>query len=225
MGFSRMTGPENHLRWTAQAVQRLGLHWPLKALGTTVAITGFMVGYFVLLRHPLFPITLVPVIAFDRWVAFEPWALLPYVSLWFYISLVPALLLTRELPLYLSSATLLAVLGFAIFFFWPTAVSTAVIDWHRYPSVAFLKTVDASGNACPSLHVAYALLTALWLHRLLLRMGAPRLLQFLNWAWCLAIAYSTLATKQHLALDVLAGAVLGLAVTAPHLRLDRRRNP
>ncbi len=216
-----MTEPENHPRWAEQAAQRLGVHWLLKALCTTGAITAFMVGYFTLLRHPLFPVTLIPVTAFDRWVAFEPWSLLPYASLWFYISLVPALLLRRELPLYLSSVTLLAILGFSIFFFWPTAVPAPDIDWHRYPSVAFLKTVDASGNACPSLHVAYALLTALWLHHLLRRMGAPLATLAVNWIWCAAITYSTLAIKQHLALDALAGALLGLAVTGPLLGLDR----
>ena len=217
-----MTEPGIHTHWLQQATQRLGEHWLLKALCTTVAISGFMVVYFILLRHPMFPVTLVPVTGLDRLVAFEPWSLLPYASLWFYISLVPMLLLTRELPLYLSSVTLLAVLGFGIFLFWPTTVPAPDIDWRQYPSVAFLKTVDASGNACPSLHVAYAVLTALWAQRLLKRIGAPRLMRLSNGVWCVAIAYSTLATKQHLALDVLAGAVMGLAVTWPHLRLDSR---
>lgn len=202
----------------AQAALRIRPHWWLKGLGTTVGITLFMVVYFTLLRHPQFPVKLVPLTSVDRLIGFEPWSLIPYASLWFYISLVPLLLKLGELPRYLSSVGLLAVLGFAIFLFWPTAVPAPDVDWSRYPYVAFLKSVDAAGNACPSLHVAYAVLTALWLGRLLTAMGAPGTLRVLNWLWCLTIAYSTMATKQHLALDVLAGALLGALVTAPHLR-------
>jgi membrane-associated phospholipid phosphatase len=77
--------------------------------------------------------------------------------------------------------------------------------------------VDASGNACPCLHVAFAVLTGLWLEWLLKQMGAPRVLRVLNACWCGLIAYSTLATKQHVAVDLAAGALLGLGVTALHL--------
>ena len=39
---------------------------------------------------------------------------------------------------------------------------------------AMLYAVDNSGNACPSLHVAAAVLSGLWLHRVLRQIGAPR---------------------------------------------------
>jgi membrane-associated phospholipid phosphatase len=218
-----MTGLDTHPDWMGQALQRAGRHTPMRIAVVTVAISVFMVGYFILLRHPLFPVTLIPVTALDRRIGFEPWSLLPYASLWLYISCAPMLLSgRRQYLLYGSSAVLLAAVGFALFFFWPTAVPAPDLDWSRYPYVAFLKSVDAAGNACPSLHVAYAVLTALWLQRLLGEIGAPRWLRTLNWAWCILIAYSTLATKQHLALDLAAGALLGAALTWPHLLLERR---
>src|SRR5206468_1754507 len=46
--------------------------------------------------------------------------------------------------------------GLIIFYFWPTVVPAANIDWAAYPEVDFLKSMDASGNACLSLHVATA---------------------------------------------------------------------
>lgn len=178
----------------------------------------FFVGYFWLLRHPMFPVTIVPLTALDRWIGFQPWAIALYASLWLYISLVPMLLRSgRELLPYLSAVTLLTCVGFVIFFFWPTAVPRPDIDWARYPSVAFLKSVDASGNACPSLHVAFSALTCIWLERWLRRAAAPPALRAVNLLWCLAIAYSTLATKQHVVLDAAAGGALGLAIAAPHL--------
>ena len=81
-----------------------------------------------------------------------------------------------------------------------------------------LQGVDASGNACPSMHVAVAIFSALWVERMLRGAGAPRALRWLNAAWFAAIAYSTLAIKQHVVLDVVAGAALGIAFVWPSLR-------
>ena len=87
-----------------------------------------------------------------------------------------------------------------VFYFWPTIVPAANIDWALYPDVNFLKNVDASGNACPSLHVATAIFSGIWLHHLLRRFCAPLWLLSFNAAWCIGIVYSALATRQHVAL-------------------------
>ena len=214
-----MAVTDAHRNWLHQAAVRWRARPLLNAIGITAYITLFMVAYFTLLRHPMFPVTLMSLTDLDRWIPFTPWSMVLYASLWLYISLVPSLLTWRELPPYLAAVTLLSLAGFAFFFFWPTAVPRPDIDWSRYPSVAFLKAVDASGNACPSLHVAFAVLTALWLQRLLLQLRAPRMVQALNALWCLGILWSTLAIKQHVALDLYAGAALGLAVALPFLFL------
>jgi membrane-associated phospholipid phosphatase len=103
----------------------------------------------------------------------------------------------------------LCLFALAIFYFLPNAVPPANIDWAQYPGMAFLKDVDAAGNACPSLHVATAVFSGFWMHWLLPKVGLDRRARWLSALWCLAIAYSTLATKQHVALDVFAGATLG----------------
>ncbi|HET7922523.1 MAG TPA: phosphatase PAP2 family protein [Gammaproteobacteria bacterium] len=206
--------------WSRQLWLRFRAHWWAKSLGTIAGITAFMWVYFWLLRHPQFPVTVMPLTPLDRLIPFTPWALLPYATLWLYISLAPALLATwREMAPYLAAVATLTLLGFALFWFWPTEIPVPAIDWNRYPSVEFLKSVDASGNACPSLHVAFAVLTALWLHLLLKLVAAPTWLRVLNGLWCLLIAWSTLAIKQHVALDMEAGALLGLAVGVLHLHL------
>jgi len=196
-----------------EAWSRFRDRWWLKALGFSAYLTAFMVLYFVLLRHPLFPVRILPLTALDGWIGFAPWSLILYASLWFYISLVPNLLNSwNEMGVYLVQVTLLSLLGFGLFLFWPSAVPAPDIDWTQHPSVAFLKSVDASGNACPSMHAAFAVLTAVWLFRLLRHLRAPRWLQVTNLLWCIGILYSTLATKQHVALDLYAGVPLGLAV-------------
>ena len=207
-----------HAGWLGQAAFRVRNRWLLTMLVSTAVITAFMAGYFILLRYPQFPVKVMPLTAVDGLVSFQPWAIVPYVTIWLYFSLVPLLLYTRqELQAYLSSVTLVGTIGFAAFLFWPTSVPAPDIDWNLYPSVAFLKSIDATGNACPSLHVAYAVVTGLWLGYLLKEMRAPWSLSALNVAWCLLIVYSALATKQHVSLDMFAGAALGLAVMLPHL--------
>lgn len=196
-----------------EAWGRFAFRWWLKTLGITAYITGFMFVYFTLLRHPLFPVTLMPLSALDHAIGFAPWSLFLYATLWLYISLVPGLLWSwGEMREYLLQVTLLGLMGFAIFLFWPTAVPASLLDWSGDPAVAFLKSVDAAGNACPSLHVAFAVLSALWLQRLLSHLRMPVPVHLCNWLWCIGILYSTLATKQHVALDLYAGVVLGAAV-------------
>ncbi|MDE2585214.1 MAG: phosphatase PAP2 family protein, partial [Betaproteobacteria bacterium] len=104
--------------------------------------------------------------------------------------------------------------GLSCFLFWPTAVPSGTLDWNAFPGSEILQGVDAAGNACPSLHVATAVFSGVWLHRLLGQIEGPRTLQLVNLGWCCAIVYSTLAIKQHVALDMLAGTVLGLAAAA-----------
>lgn len=205
--------------WLHQLGPRLRTMWRAKLIGTTLGMTAFFVAYFQLLNHPQFPVTLMPLIAADRLVAFHPETLPLYLSLWVYVSLAPGFLVTRrELLSYGLAAVVLSVIGLGIFLFWPTAVPPPTVDWSQHPSFLFLKTVDAAGNACPSLHVAFAVFTAVWFERLLREMGANRLVRALNWLWCLGILYSTMATRQHVALDVIAGAALGALVAAGHLR-------
>ncbi|MBI3885553.1 MAG: phosphatase PAP2 family protein, partial [Opitutae bacterium] len=203
-----------------QAGARAATWWPAKMLGTTLGMTAFFAAYFWLLRHPHFPVTVMPLTAVDRLIGFFPEALPLYLSLWLYLSLGPALLTDRrELFSYGVAALALSLLGLGIFFFWPTAVPRPDLDWSQHhPAFALLKSVDASGNACPSLHVAFAVFTAVWLGRVLRQMRAPRLARAANWLWCLGILYSTVAIRQHVALDVVAGAVLGALAAVLHLR-------
>jgi membrane-associated phospholipid phosphatase len=175
-----------------------------------LGISAFFIAYFWVLHHPFTTPTLMPLTALDRWVAFEPAALPLYFSLWVYVALAPALLDSgRDLAAYGLATLAISVVGFGIFMAWPTAVPPAAIDWSAHPSIAFLKDVDLAANACPSMHVAFAVLTGIRLDRLLREMRSRGWLLGLNWAWCAGILYSTVATRQHVVLDVLAGGVLG----------------
>ena len=207
--------------WYRQITAVIPRHLYLKSIGTPLFIGLFFGAYLYLLKEPFYPTTVMPMIFLDHLIGFQPLALPLYISLWVYVSLPPALLETRkELFGYARAMAGTCLAGLAVFYFWPTAVPAAAIDWALYPDVNFLKNIDASGNACPSLHVATAVFSGIWLHHLLRRFGAPLGIRIFNWAWCIGIIYSTLATRQHVAVDVLAGLLLG--VLTAHLSLRNR---
>lgn len=196
--------------WYRQAAAVIPQHLYLKSIGATVFISAFFVVYFYLLKNSAYPTTVMPVTGLDRLIGFEPLALPVYLSLWVYVSLLPALFSTRpELYRYGLSMTLMCLVGLSIFYVWPTAAPAADINWALYPGVDFLKRMDASGNALPSLHVATALFSAVWFHHLLRRFGGPLWILMFNWIWCTGIIYSTVAIRQHVVVDVAAGLVLG----------------
>jgi membrane-associated phospholipid phosphatase len=206
--------------WLGQVGSRMRVFWLTKMVGTMAIMTAFFVVYFWLLNHTRSPVTTIPQTFLDRLIPFQPWALALYVSLWLYVPLAPALITERrELLSYGWATGALSAAGFAVFILWPTTIPKADIDWSQHPSVSYLKAVDASGNAFPSLHVAFAVFTALWFARILREMESGAAARFLNWLWCLGIIYSTLATRQHVALDAVAGAALGSAFAVLHMRI------
>ena len=192
--------------------RRLLAHVWLKSLGTTTIMTGFFVVYFHLLRHPWGHVTTIPLTAVDRWIGFEPWALPLYLSLWVYVC-APAMLLDsrRELLRYAAGIGGVCAVGLCIFALWPTRIPSMQADYAGHAGFALLRGIDASGNACPSLHVASAVFAALALQRVLAGLGLGRRARWLNWAWCALIVYSTMAVKQHVLIDVVCGALLGAA--------------
>jgi membrane-associated phospholipid phosphatase len=204
--------------WTAEIGLRMRRHFLWKLLGTTAWTWLFFIGYFQLLRHPAYPVVVMPLTALDRMIPFQPTALVAYLSLWLYVGVAPGLQRTfRALLVYGLWAGALCLTGLALFYFWPTAVPPLAVDVTGLAGFRLLQGVDAAGNACPSMHVAIAMFTAVWIDQLLRESGAPSLLRLLNLVWFAAISWSTLAVKQHVVLDVLAGAGLGLAFALPSL--------
>jgi hypothetical protein len=212
--------------WTDEIWLRLRRHFWFKLVGTTVFTGLFFVGYLYLLRQPAYPVVVMPLTALDRLIPFQPITLFAYLTLWFYVGIAPGLQRTfRELMIYGLWIGALCLTGLGIFYAWPTAVPALAFDVSGFAGFGVLKGVDAAGNACPSLHVAVAIFTAIQIEHVLRRAGAPLALRALNIAWFALIAWSTLAIKQHVVLDVVAGIALGgaFALAALHRQPSARR--
>lgn len=221
---SAPAAPALALSWPTLLAQRMRYLWWLKFLGVCAFMWLFFIGYFHTLRHPLRDVVLMPLTWLDHAVTFQPQALWVYLSLWLYVGVAPGLLPSfRELLRYTAWIGTLCLAGLACFYFWPTAVPRPAMDLSAYPGFALLQGVDAAGNACPSLHVATAAFTALWVEHVLRSIGAPHWLRGCNALWVGAIVWSTMATKQHVAWDVAGGLLLALVFAA--LSLAGRWHP
>ena len=222
--FSNLPAAKGTDAW-CRVLSIVTAHFWFKCFGTTGFTVVFILAYVFLLKHPAYPVTIIPATALDRLIGVEPLALPLYLSLWLYVSLPPMLMTTRqaivEYGMWIGG---LCIVALTIFYFWPSAIPPAHIDWARYPGMAFLKGIDTAGNACPSLHVATAMFSWFWLNRRLPALGLGRGIQIFSACWCAAIVYSTMATKQHVALDVAAGIGLALVFAWGIDRAGQHRN-
>jgi len=195
----------------------------LKAVGSTLLISFFFIAYFFVLERPFFQVRTMPISWLDNALPIVPWTAWFYFSLWVYICLPSSLMHTHRALRYYGLGTLiLGVSGLTIFILIPTQVPSWEVDWSQYAILAFLKESDASGNACPSLHVAFSVFAACWNQVVLRSIGAARFWQLGNVIWCCAIALSTMTTKQHVLIDVIFGALLGGVVYELNRRIAAR---
>jgi membrane-associated phospholipid phosphatase len=207
--------------WQQACWRRLAHHWHFKSVATASFMAAFFYAYFAILQSPQYPVAVMSTTPIDAWIPFWPSTFYVYASLWVYTSLVPALQPTfSRLILYGFGIGSVCLTGLLFFFFFPTAVPYASADWFNDPALVVLRQIDMTGNACPSLHVASAIFTAMCLNRQLVSMRCPIWLKTTSWLWCACIVYSTLAIKQHVLWDALAGVLLGFIVAVVYQKFE-----
>jgi PAP2 superfamily len=206
-------------RWAAELGMRIRKNTVLSIVGTTAFNALFFVGYLYIQQHPLhMPIT-IPATSLDRLISYQPQLFSAYVSLWIYVGAGPALQRSySEVAAYTLWMAALCVAGLGIFCLWPTQVPPLPHGAATSSGLSMLHRLDHTGNACPSMHVATATFTLVRLDEVFRSIRAPLFFRSVNSAWFVVIVYSTLAIKQHMALDVAAGALLGLMFVLPSLR-------
>lgn len=211
--------PQITQRWDTELGTRVRDGFLRTVVATSVLTYVFFIGYFFVQRHPAYAPLLMPRTRLDLLIPFQPAALMAYVSLWIYVGVGPGLQRTlREFAVYGLWLSALCAAGLVIFYFLPTQVPPPILAATRFPGFELLHRVDEASNACPSMHVAVAIFTAVRVDASLRAMRVPLTVRALNVAWSLLIAYSTLAIKQHVVIDVLAGAILGLGFAIMSLR-------
>jgi membrane-associated phospholipid phosphatase len=189
-------------------------HWQLKIALSLALTLFFCVPYFALQHLNPFPARRFALSTADEAIAFAPAWVWIYQSVYLLLSLVPWLAVSREeLTRYARGFLLLSSTSFLFFLLFPIQgprpeVSAANVMFR------LLVSYDAPLNSFPSLHVGLSVYTVLVAARMFRgrlatpeRVAAIALLSF----WTAAIAYAALATKQHYAIDLPAGALLAYA--------------
>ena len=188
---------------------RFAACWREKVWLTLTANLLFWAGYIVLSRHSYFSVHQLPMTWLDNRAGFHPhpWAWV-YESNFALVGIVPWLLVTREdLRRYMSGFALLSVISFLIFVIYPVA-SPRPDGPISSRFLVFITTVDGPLNAFPSLHAGYLVYALYWVKRVFGQAMKPLVVIGLL-AWALLILFATLATKQHYAIDLFAGGLLG----------------
>ena len=184
--------------------------WATKMLVTAGGITSFLWLYFAVMTNPLGTPRAVYMTPLDHWIPASELMLVPYGSLWVYLSLSLALIGTRtEVRAFVIAAGAMSMVGLLVFWTLPTFAPIAFSTIGDYPWLAFLRRTDFLGNALPSLHVAFAVLSGCLIRQQMRLMNVPSWWHTVNIIWFLSICYSTLATRQHAVLDVVGGLIFG----------------
>lgn len=193
------------------AVVNLQNRLPLGLLLLLWIIVAYVVPNQFQLTSPV-PVPLTPV---DRSIPLSP-----FFWTWIYISYYPYLISVfffvrdeENLNQYFYSLFVSAAVAAMIFFAYPTSIPRELYPLNEITGVPdgilnFLRSIDASVNCAPSMHVTMTTIAGLTAHRESRRLGPAAA------AWAVLIFYSTMATKQHYFIDVMGGLVFGVVTFA-----------
>lgn len=204
-------------------IGRTFAEWPTKLLMLVTLPALFLAGYVAVQRLTPFESTPVPATPVDRLLAFDALWVWPYVSLYAFLPLGPAMSVRRrQLARYTIGLSVMAVVSFIVFYFVPTTAPRLHLSADPPSNWAYdlVILLDMDRNACPSLHAGLVAYSMLFAWRVLRdRPAAHRRLTTLvvtvGLAWSVVILLGTLGTKQHRFIDLVGGfavAMLGHVV-------------
>lgn len=196
---------------------RQSLTRPYKVTIPMIILVG-MVPFYVFIAGP-HPGRMqhVPAIGFDAAIPLVPaWSLI-YGALYFFLIALPVFVVREEAHLRRTVWAFLSVwiTAYACFLAWPTVAprpdavpGTGFGAW----GLRLLYDLDPPYNCFPSLHVAHSFVAALASSRVHRGVGMAALVS------ASLVALSTLFTRQHYVLDVIAGVLMAIAAYAVFVR-------
>jgi membrane-associated phospholipid phosphatase len=193
-----------------------------KIVLSIVLTVGVWTTYLLLQRHPLFPVTVMQETWLDRIVPFLPGTVYLYESLWLLMPVAPWLMETKEeLNGYTAGLVLVCLASFLIFLLHPTAFPRPKDLTEVNAFYGWVTRIDNELNAFPSLHAAFAVFHGACCDGVFSAGPGRRRVRGFFWIWALVIIAATLLTKQHVFVDAVAGAGLGLGGYAVGCRRTR----
>ena len=172
----------------------------------TIALLGyFCLFYFTLQRVVFFVPHQFELSRIDLAIPFDARWTIVYQSLYLFLPLPWLASSNDQLRRYARGFFIVTLISFAFFLFFPVEGPRPDILTSD-PMYRLLLLYDRNLNAFPSLHAALAVYTFLFALRVL-----PRRFASIGSLWIALVLYATMATKQHYAIDVIAGVVVAIA--------------
>ena len=190
--------------------RRVQALWRQKLLLTVAVSVTFWTGYSILARHAWFPLWVPSRTWFDTAIPFqpEPWSWI-YLSQFVIAGVLPWMIDTREmLRRYVTGVTLMSSVSFAVFLLLPVASPRSMDVAELSGAMKWIARLDGTLNAFPSLHAAFLVFMAGLAGRMF-RASLRTWMVLAGAGWGAAILYATIATRQHYAADLIAGAAVG----------------
>jgi len=196
------------------------------------AFVSFAPLYFVIGDFTRDRVTHMPELALDRAIPVAPAWTFVYLSLYVFIIILPVLVV-RQRELFrrgMQGYLTVMLIAYAGFLLYPTvAPIPSEVPGNGFAawSLRLIYDIDLPYNCFPSLHVAYSFVTAFTCYRVHRGVGIAAA------AWAGLIGVSTLYTKQHYVVDVIAGVILACIAQLVFIRtfllepaeMDTRRAP
>jgi membrane-associated phospholipid phosphatase len=197
---------------TLSIVSRLRSELVLKLTLTVVLNLWVYAPYLFLQQHHFFPAIKMPASIFDHMIPFSDKAAWLYLSIYLLMPVGPFLMNRRkQLLRYAAGIILISSLADIVFLFWPTLCPRPNV---QETNIAYqtLTAIDNPFHAFPSLHAAFAVYSALCGAMVLRELDSRNFWRISLWFWAGLILCATLATKQHVVADIIAGSALGFGV-------------
>ncbi len=182
-----------------------------------VALMALVPAYIFIAQRVSFGVLHRPELALDRVLPLTPvWALI-YGALYLFLIVLPVFVVREPEHIRRTFAAYLAVwlTAYAIFLLYPTAAPrphNVAGDGFTAWGLRFLYEADPPYNCFPSIHVAHSFVSALTCYAVRRRVGVVATVA------AALVALSTLLTKQHYVVDVVAGVCLALVAWGVFLR-------
>ncbi len=214
VGIDVKPGPSNQITASVPRPEQSSSSSQSKLVLAVFLLLWVSVPYFGIQRWTFFPVRVMQPGPIDRAIPFFEETAWLYLSIYLLVAVVVwALPTPRDLGRFGLDAAFITLVSHLIFLFCPTSV-TRPSEPATDLAYRLVVQVDQSLNACPSLHASMGVYSALWCHRLAAGRRAAWLYRAGAWTWTLAILYATLAVRQHVLTDLLAGAFLATVVFA-----------
>ena len=192
---------------------RLRSNLKLKLLLLLVLPTVTTTAYLIVQRVILLPTWRLPVTWLDKVIPFDPVWVWAYLSLYLLMPIAPLLTRSREdLLRYTRGVLFYFAIGLICFALFPSP-GPRPLPPHEAWLYNGLISIDRPYNSIPSLHATCAVFAVLYAGYASRETNRRRLrlaLLGVAWLWVGLILYSTVATRQHFAVDLLPGIILGV---------------